>query len=252
MKHPARRSGSPNFSFALLALALAVVASRSATAQVIEPNGISVPATVPASTETTLQQFFTMKGETINAVANASITPATFLRSVQLSSDAGAQPVAGAWPASPGTTCRPARRPPPPFYTIGTPPLALGQTIASADIRNDANYLGGLIGFALLKYNGDRIRPRLLLGRHAQRRLHRLHDAGLLEDGALVPVDADFELVLHGVGGLGRGERDLLARRRRLQRQGLPVLRRHLRRRRRALRHGPCSASAPTASPSAW
>ena len=157
MNHPARRSGSPSFSFAFVALALALVC-RSATAQVIEPNGISVPATVPASTETTLQQFFTMKGETINAVANASITPATFLPLCNFQATlvlSQSQAAAGiAWynvPASATAT--------PTLHTIGTPPLMLGQTIASADIRNDTNYGGGLIGFALLKSNGTAYLP---------------------------------------------------------------------------------------------
>jgi MYXO-CTERM domain-containing protein len=157
MKHPARRSGSPALSLALAALALAIVC-RSATAQVIEPNGISVPAIVPASTETTLQSFFTMKGETINAVANASITPATFLPLCNFQATlvlSQSQAMAGiAWynvPASATAT--------PTLYVIGTPPLALGQTIASADIRNDPNYGGGLIGFALLKYNGTAYVP---------------------------------------------------------------------------------------------
>jgi hypothetical protein len=157
MKRHACRSGTPSSRLALASLALAIVC-RSATAQVVEPNGISVPAAVPASTETTLQQFFTMKGENINAVANASITPATFLPLCNFQATlvlSQSQAMAGiAWynvPASPTAA--------PTLYTIGTPPLALGQTIASADIRNDANYLGGLIGFALLKYNGTAYVP---------------------------------------------------------------------------------------------
>jgi MYXO-CTERM domain-containing protein len=157
MEHPARRFGSPNCTFALIALALALE-GQSATAQVVEPNGISVPATVPGSTETTLQQFFTTKGEAINAVANASITPATFLPLCNFQATlvlSQSQAAAGlAWynvPASATAT--------PTLYPIGTPPLVLGQTIASADIRNDASYGGGLIGFALLKSNGTAYVP---------------------------------------------------------------------------------------------
>jgi hypothetical protein len=151
MTDPARRSGSSRLSFAL-AVALALVWG-SATAQVIEPNGTAVPATV-SNGETTLQQFFTTKGEGISAVANASITPATFLplcnfQATLVLSQSQAQ--AGlAWynvPASATAT--------PTLYPVGTPPLVLGQTIASADIRNDPNYGGGLIGFALTKNFGS-------------------------------------------------------------------------------------------------
>src|ERR1700749_584749 len=49
----------------------------AAPAAVIEPNGTAVPATVNNG-ETTLQKFFTTRGENIDAVADAAITRATF------------------------------------------------------------------------------------------------------------------------------------------------------------------------------
>ena len=68
---------------------------------------------------------------------------------------------------------------------------------------------------------------------------HGLPDAGLLEDGAQLPVEGEPEFVLPRVRGLGRRRPEQLAgERRRLQRQGLQDQRRHLRRRRRAVRHG--------------
>ena len=137
-----------------LAMLASLVVCRSAAAQVVEPNGISVPATV-ANGETTLQQFFTSKGEAISAVTNAAISPAVFLplcdfQATLVLSQSGAQ--AGLdWynvPTSPTGA-------PTPLYQIGTPPLAIGSTVGSSDIRNDPNYQGGLIGFALMKNLGN-------------------------------------------------------------------------------------------------
>src|SRR5947208_16470402 len=77
MRHPARHPGTPEVSLPLVVLALATVC-RSATAQVIEPNGTPVPATTTMDAQT-LQAYFTSINENINAVATASITPATFM-----------------------------------------------------------------------------------------------------------------------------------------------------------------------------
>lgn len=130
-----------------------LVVCRSAAAQIVEPNGVSVPATVNNG-ETTLQQFFTAKGEGINAVTNAAISPAVFLplcdfQATLVLSQSQAQ--AGLdWynvPASPTAA--------PTIYPIGTPPLAVGATVSSSDIRSNPSYAGGLIGFALMKNLGN-------------------------------------------------------------------------------------------------
>jgi MYXO-CTERM domain-containing protein len=147
----ARRSGSRLTRLTLVALALA---GRPAVAQVIEPNGISVPG--PTPDPVSLQQYFSSPAvnENINVVAQAAITPATFMPLCdfqatlvldQSNADAGL-----GWynvPASPTAV--------PTTYLIGTSAIMLGQTITSADIRNDPNYAGGLVGFALERNNGN-------------------------------------------------------------------------------------------------
>jgi MYXO-CTERM domain-containing protein len=156
MKHPARRSGSPKFNFALVALALALVC-RTAAAQVIEPNGTAVPAatTDPIS----LQQYFTSVGENINAVADASVKPDTFLplcnfqAALVLSQSSAAGGLA--WYNVPDTATDPNHTAVPTINLINPFPMNVGQVIASADIRTNTAYTGGLIGFALMKNLGN-------------------------------------------------------------------------------------------------
>jgi MYXO-CTERM domain-containing protein len=149
MNHFARRSGIPFLSLTFAALALAFC--RPAAAQVIEPNGTSVPAATPDPIS--LQQYFTSVNENINAVANASITPATFMplcdfQATLVLSQSSAQGGL-AWYNVADTAV------PPTLYTIGTFPMAIGSTVNSSDIRSNANYGGGLVGFALLKNLGN-------------------------------------------------------------------------------------------------
>ena len=157
MKHPARRSGSPKFSFALVALSLAI-AGRSATAQVVEPNGTVVPG--PTTDQVSLQQYFSSPtvNENINAVAKASITPATFMplcnfQATLVLSQSSADGGLG-WYNVPDATTDPAHTQTPTVYPIGTFPMKVGTVVASSDIRSSANYGGGLVGFALMKAVG--------------------------------------------------------------------------------------------------
>lgn len=146
-------SGLRASSVRLVLLFLSLVICRSAAAQIVEPNGISVPATV-SNGETTLQQFFTSKGEGLNAVTNAAISPAVFLplcdfQATLVLSQSGAQAGLDWYNVPTSPTAKPT------IYAIGTPPLAVGSTVGSSDIRNDPNYQGGLIGFALMKNLGN-------------------------------------------------------------------------------------------------
>ncbi|HVZ88478.1 MAG TPA: hypothetical protein VHG72_16015 [Polyangia bacterium] len=59
----------PSLRVRVLVIATVGLAGSAATAQVIEPNGEAVPA--PTTDPISLQQFFTMQGESINAVADA-------------------------------------------------------------------------------------------------------------------------------------------------------------------------------------
>src|SRR5215212_7056770 len=144
---------------------LAVVAPAAATVQ--EPNGINVPA--PPITngcanvtctggrvcedgrcEMPLDAYFTSQGETIDAHADASVEPGVFLPLCDFAATlvlSESQAQAGiAWYNQPAA----ATGAPPVWYSIGPPVLAVGQVITSTDIRSSPNYMGGLVGFALI------------------------------------------------------------------------------------------------------
>src|SRR6185437_12370638 len=150
----ARRSGSRLTRLTLVALALA---GRPAVAQVIEPNGTSVPATTTMDAQT-LQAYFTSINENINAVAQASITPATFMplcdfqATLKLSESSAAGGLG--WYNVPDATTDPNHTRTPTVYPIGTFPMVVGTVVGSSDIRSDPNYAGGLVGFALMKAVG--------------------------------------------------------------------------------------------------
>ena len=153
MKHFARRSGIPLSSLAFAVLALALVC-RTAAAQVIEPNGTAVPVATTMD-PISLQQYFTSVNENINAVAKASITPATFMplcnfqATLVLSQSSASGGLA--WYNVPDAITDPMHTATPTIYQIGPFPMPLTTVISSSDIRNSTNYTGGLIGFALLK-----------------------------------------------------------------------------------------------------
>jgi len=142
----------PTLAHAIFAVLAALAASRPtpSRAAVVEPNGISVPATVNNG-ETTLQQYFTSQGETINAVNDASTDPGAFLplcdfQATLVLSQSGAQGGIAWYNTTPGATGAPAA-----VYQIGGFPLTVGNTITSTDVKNDPNYAKGLIGFVLMK-----------------------------------------------------------------------------------------------------
>jgi MYXO-CTERM domain-containing protein len=160
MNYSARCSGIPFFSLTFAALVLTLVC-RTAAATVTEPNGLVVPATVNNG-EITLQTYFTTTAkENINAVANASITPATFMplcdfQATLVLSQSGNTMSGLAWYNVPDAATDPNHtQVPANVYQIGTFPMTLGTVVNSSDIRSNTNYAGGLVGFALLEnYNG--------------------------------------------------------------------------------------------------
>jgi MYXO-CTERM domain-containing protein len=156
MNQFARRSGIRLPILPLAALALAFC--RTVAAQVIEPNGVAVPQPITMD-PVTLQQYFTSVNENINAVAQASITPATFMplcdfQATLVLSQSNAQGGLG-WYNLPDPTTDPNHTQTPTVYPIGTFPMTVGQAVGSADIRTDARYAGGLVGFALMKNLGN-------------------------------------------------------------------------------------------------
>jgi MYXO-CTERM domain-containing protein len=144
-------SGLRASSVRLASVSLSLLLCRAAAAQVIEPNGTAVPA--PTTDPISLQQYFTSQNENINAVKDAAVSPAVFLPLCDFQATLvlqQSQAMAGlAWynvPTSPTAA--------PIVYPVGTPPLTVGATVTSSDIRSDPNYANGLIGFALTRNNG--------------------------------------------------------------------------------------------------
>jgi hypothetical protein len=139
----------------LLGAGVASLAVR-AEAQVVEPNGIAVPRAV-TNGETTLGQYFTSQGETLDPVASASVNPGVFspLCGFQASlvlSQSGA--LAGiSWYNVPVSSANVAPAAIFPLVPEGTP---INMSVASADIRSNPNYQGGFIGFVLTK-GGNRV-----------------------------------------------------------------------------------------------
>ncbi len=146
---PLRRSA---FVYLLTALSAA-----PAAAAVVEPNGISVPAPAPMN-ETTLQAYFTAQGEMINAINDASTEPGAFLPLCDFKATLVlSQSQAGGGIAWYNTTTGATGAPPvAQTYQIGPAfPLVVNDTITSTDVRMSPNYMGGLIGFALIKNLGQ-------------------------------------------------------------------------------------------------
>ncbi|HEY4393156.1 MAG TPA: DUF4114 domain-containing protein [Polyangia bacterium] len=156
MNHSARRSGIPFLSLTFAALALAFC--RATGAQVIEPNGTPVPATTTMDAQT-LQAYFTSINENINAVAQASIVPSTFMPlcnfQATLTLSESSAPGGLGWYNVPDATTDPNHTQMPTVYPIGPFPMVVGTAVGSSDIRNDPNYAGGLVGFALMKNLGS-------------------------------------------------------------------------------------------------
>lgn len=140
---------------ALLIALIAGFSSAPAAAQVVEPNGVVVPGPSSNMNETTLQSYFDGEGEAIDAVAQASPEPGTFsplcdFDATLVLSESNA--LAGiAWynvPSDPNVS-------PTTWYTIVPPGTPVGQVINASDIRNDPNYTGGFIGFALVRTRNE-------------------------------------------------------------------------------------------------
>ena len=130
----------------------------AASAQVTEPNGLSVPQAAP-SFESSLQSYFDgrMPPEAIDAVRDASPEPAVFSPlcgfQAELVLSASSASAGLAWynvPEDPNA-------PPSALYQILKETTQAGAILSSADIRDDPNYAGGLVGFALTKNGGQPI-----------------------------------------------------------------------------------------------
>ncbi|HKP57663.1 MAG TPA: hypothetical protein VJV78_13120, partial [Polyangiales bacterium] len=135
-----------------MVLCLAFVVVVPGRAQVTEPNGLSVPQPGP-SFEPSLQSYFAgrMPPEAIDPVRDASSEPSVFSPlcgfQAELVLSASSANAGLAWynvPTDPTA-------PPGALYSILMDTMKPGAIISSSDIREDPNYQGGLIGFALTK-----------------------------------------------------------------------------------------------------
>lgn len=143
----------------VLAMVFWFALAASAQAQVIEPNGLSVPITAAGSSETSLQAFFDarMPPEAIDALRQASAEPSTFSPrcgfQAELVLSQSSAPAGLAWynvPADPMAA-------PDAIYQIVPETTQIGARVSSNQIRSDPNYAGGLIGFVLTKLGGKPI-----------------------------------------------------------------------------------------------
>ena len=153
-----------HIAISALAFGAVALAPRVSVAQVVEPNGVEVPAppsTMPPSNETTLQAYFDGVGEGIGAVDDAAYEPGSFsplcdFDATLVLSQSQAQAGIGWYNVPVGgapTTAIPIAE----VYEIVPPGTPLNTVINAADIRSHPEYDQGFIGFALTKdFGGQR------------------------------------------------------------------------------------------------
>ncbi len=122
-----------------------------ALALVTQPNGAVVP--IDSGSEVQLYQLFADQAEAIDWLADAHDTPDTFSPLCEFSAtlvlkQSGSSLGVGWYNVVPGAVAPPG---PGEIYQIVPPGSAVGTVIASADIREHPAYLGGDIGFALIR-----------------------------------------------------------------------------------------------------
>ncbi|MFS8066470.1 MAG: hypothetical protein ACMG6S_08870, partial [Byssovorax sp.] len=129
------------------ALALAA-ASSSALATVTQPNGLVVPLD-SMNGEVQLYTLFTSLGEAIDWKTDAASTPDAFSPLCDFTAKFVLKESGGSyglgWYNSTNQAPTAAD-----VHLVFQASAKVGDTITSADIKNDPAYLGGLIGFALL------------------------------------------------------------------------------------------------------
>jgi hypothetical protein len=166
-----RRRFVRRFAISCLTAATPFV-STVARAQVVEPNGVEVPAPpTPMSTETTLQAYFSGVNETLDAVADAAAEPGTFSPLCDFDATlvlSESQALAGiAWYNVPASDT--AAIPPAEVHMIVPPGTPLDTVVNAEDIRSDPAYAGGFIGFALMKDFNDGQGPQIVYYSEYQR-----------------------------------------------------------------------------------
>jgi len=132
--------------------ACALLWALPASAEVTEPNGVTVPLN-SANGETQLSTLFTDRAEAIDFVADGSATPDTFsplcgFQATFVLKQSGSSLGVGWYNADPTRVAPPG---PTEIYEIVPAGTAVGAVITGAEIRGSTNYMGGSIGFALMR-----------------------------------------------------------------------------------------------------
>jgi len=125
---------------------------QTVKALVTEPSGAAVPVD-SFNGEVQLYSFFANQGETIDWQADAHDQPDIFsplcnFTATFILKQSGSSLGVGWYNVTSGATAAPDNAH---IYQIIPPHSPVGTVIASADIRKDPNYLGGDIGFALMR-----------------------------------------------------------------------------------------------------
>ena len=123
--------------------------AATASAQILEPNGLSVPRASSNASEQSLASFFASRGESIDWINDAHTTPNVFsplcgFTATFVLNEAGSH-FGLAWYNDTGS-------PPPPsdLHVLVPANSAINTMFTGTDIRNDPAYTGGNIGFALV------------------------------------------------------------------------------------------------------
>jgi len=130
----------------MLAVALGFFATP-ALASVTEPNGLSVP--IDSSPEVQLYTLFQQRGENINWQTDAHTTPNQFsplcgFTATYVLNQAGSH-FGLAWYNDTGQPPTASQ-----LYQLVAPNSPVGTTFSGTTIKNDPNYTGGVVGFALV------------------------------------------------------------------------------------------------------
>jgi hypothetical protein len=142
------RHAPPRAFAAALAAGLTALAAPSAMATVTEPNGMTVPVD-PGNGEIELYTFFSSRGENINWQTDAHDTPNQFsplcgFTATYVLNQAGSH-FGLAWYNDNGTPPTAAD-----LHQLVAQNSAVGTMFSGTSIKNDPNYTGGVVGFALI------------------------------------------------------------------------------------------------------
>jgi hypothetical protein len=132
--------------FVAVASSLVLVASTAA-AQVTEPNGLQVP--IASAGEEQLYTLFSDRGENINWITDAHTTPNQFSPLCGFTAtyvlNQAASHFGLAWYNDTGTQPTAAD-----LHQLVPANSAVGTMFTGTEIKNDPNYTGGVVGFALI------------------------------------------------------------------------------------------------------